>query len=251
MEAIGFARKPFAPAASATVVEFQTVLGNFSVNLFDDTTPQTVANFLDYVNNGAYTNSIVHRVVPDFVVQGGGFVYDGSLPVEGIMTNDPVANEPALSNLRGTIAMAKVTGQPDSATSQWFINLVDNQDALDGQNGGFTVFGIVMDDGMDIVDAIVDIPRFTLSNVSTSVPLRDVSDGTEDPDEDNFVIVNAIVVTDSATTTNTDLLPPENTIITTPPAVEEGGSGGGAPGLPGLAALALVALRSRLKAPAS
>lgn len=232
-----------APAASATVVEFQTSLGNFSVNLFDDTTPQTVANFLDYVNNGAYSDTIVHRVVPDFIVQGGGFTYDGSLPLGEVMANDPVANEPALSNLRGTIAMAKINGQPDSATSQWFFNVIDNDGTLDGQNEGFTAFGIVMDDGMDIVDEIAGLSRFSITGVSTTVPLRDFTDASTDPDGDNFVVINAVVVTDSTVTTNTDLLPAENTIVTTP--VPSGG--GGVPGLPAVAALGLLALRSTSK----
>ncbi|MFK7888718.1 MAG: peptidylprolyl isomerase [Gammaproteobacteria bacterium] len=235
-----------APLASATVVEFQTVLGSFRVNLFDDTTPQTVANFLDYVNNGAYSDSIVHRSVPDFVIQGGGFTFDGALPFGDIATNDPVVNEPELSNRRGTISMAKVSGQPNSATSQWFINTIDNQGALDGQNGGFTAFGIVMDNGMDVVDAIADLARFNFGGAFTTVPLRDYTDTTVDPDGDNVILITAIVVTDSTTTTNTNLLPPANTIITTtPPTDNGGGSGGGAPALPGLLALGLLALRQR------
>lgn len=235
----------FAPQASATVVEFQTVLGNFSVNLFDDTTPQTVANFLDYVNNGAYTDSVVHRSEPGFVIQGGGFTYGGTIPLDTVTANDPVANEPVLSNRRGTIAMAKVSGQPDSATSQWFINLVDNQGALDGQNGGFTAFGIVMDDGMDVVDAIAALQRFNLGGAFSAMPLRDYTDTTMDPDGDNIVIVSAVVVTDTATTTNTNLLPPANTTINPTTPTDSGGGGGGAPGIPGLMALAALALRRR------
>jgi len=236
-----------APQANATVVEFQTVLGSFSVNLFDDTTPQTVANFLDYVNNGAYTDSIVHRSEPNFVIQGGGFSFDGALPFGTIDANAPVINEPELSNVRGTIAMAKLNGQPDSATNQWFINLSNNANSLDGQNGGFTVFGIVMDDGMDIVDAIADLPRFGFGGAFGTLPLRDYDDPDVDPDGDNIVIINAVVVTDSSTTTNTDLLPPVNTIITTPaPGSDDGG--GGAPALPGLVALSLLALRRRAQA---
>ncbi len=66
--------------SSATIVEFQTVIGHFEVNLYDNATPATVANFLDYVNNGAYTNSVYHRSVPGFVVQGGGFTFDMTVP---------------------------------------------------------------------------------------------------------------------------------------------------------------------------
>ena len=119
--------------SDATVVEFQTVLGNFQVNLYDNDTPTTVTNFLDYVNNGAYTNAIMHRSVPNFVVQGGGFRFDTTWPATSIAANPAIVNEPEFSNIRGTIAMAK-TSQPDSATNQWFFNLSDNSANLDVQN---------------------------------------------------------------------------------------------------------------------
>lgn len=235
--------------ANATVVEFQTVLGNFSVNLFDETTPATVANFLDYVNNGAYTDSIIHRTEPDFVIQGGGFTYDGTLPVGTVATNAAVANEPELSNRRGTIAMAKLANQPDSATSQWFFNLVDNQTTLDGQNGGFTVFGIVMDNGMDVVDAIADLQTFNFGGALTTLPLRDYTDTTIDPNGDNFVVITGVVVTDSTASTNTGLLPPANTIINEPapttPITIDGGGGGGASSPLALMAVWLLALVRR------
>ena len=93
--------------SNATIVEFQTVIGNFEVNLYDNATPATVTNFLDYVNNGAYTNSVYHRSLPGFVVQGGGFTFDMTVPLNAIPTNPPVTNEPEFSNVRGTIAMAK------------------------------------------------------------------------------------------------------------------------------------------------
>ncbi|MEM6638952.1 MAG: peptidylprolyl isomerase [Pseudomonadota bacterium] len=236
----------------ATVVEVQTVLGNFEINLFDETTPLTVANFLDYVNNGAYTDSIVHRTDPGFVIQGGGFTYDGALPFDTIPANDPVMNEPELSNRRGTIAMAKLGGDANSATTQWFINLSDNQGNLDSQNSGFTVFGIVLGDGMDVVDAIGALPRFNFGGAFGTLPLRDYTDTTMDPDEDNIVIVNAIVVTDSTVSTNTDLLPPVNVAqnpppSTTPPADNnDGGGGGGAGGAFAIGALGwFVASRRR------
>ena len=77
----------FPRIADATVVEFQTVMGDFEVNLYDINTPGTVTNFLDYVNNGAYTDSIYHRSVPGFIVQGGGFFFDMALPLEPIPAN--------------------------------------------------------------------------------------------------------------------------------------------------------------------
>lgn len=245
----------FATSAGATVVEFQTVLGNFSVNLFDQTTPATVTNFLDYVNNGAYTDSIVHRTEPGFVIQGGGFSYDGSLPINSIVQNPAVVNEPELSNVRGTIAMAKIGGDPNSATNQWFISLADNTSVLDGQNGGFTVFGIVTGNGMDVVDAIAALPRFDLNlgSAFTTLPLRDYTDTAADPDADNFVLINAVVVTDTTVNTGANLLPPVN-VVTNPPApvpapaptpTSSGGGGGGSMGVVGLLGLGVCWVRRR------
>ena len=96
----------------ATVVEVQTSLGNIQINLFDETTPKTVENFLSYVNSGTYANNIIHRSVPGFIIQGGGFTYSDDTATGGILLDDvptdlSVVNEPKLSNLRGTLAMAK------------------------------------------------------------------------------------------------------------------------------------------------
>ncbi len=238
--ACSFVALAMTPAAQATVVEFQTVLGSFSVNLFVETTPATVTNFLDYVNNGAYTDSIFHRSVPDFVIQGGGFTYGGTLPLATVPANAAVANEPELSNVRGTIAMAKIGGQPDSATTQWFISLVDNSGDLDGDNGGFTVFGVVMDNGMDVVDAIAALDRFNFGGALAETPLRDYTDTTVDPDGDNFALVSDIVVTDTTVSTNTNLLPPVNVTINPPTPVTPPSSGGGGGGAFGLSSLFLM-----------
>jgi len=159
--------------AGATTVRIETYgFGGFNVELFD-TAPLTVANFLTYMSRGnatvgGYDATIIHRSaktydaatntnVP-FIVQGGGYgccnPFDGN-PIH-IGTSSPVPNEfsPSRSNVRGTIAMAKLDGDPDSATNEWFINLGDNSANLDKQNGGFTVFGRVLDPGMDVVDTI-------------------------------------------------------------------------------------------------
>jgi peptidyl-prolyl cis-trans isomerase A (cyclophilin A) len=218
--------------SEATIVEFQTVLGNFEVNLYDNATPTTVTNFLDYVNNGAYTNSIVHRSVPGFIVQGGGYRYDLTWPVAAISANPAIANEPEFSNLRGTIAMAK-TSQPDSATNQWFFNLADNSANLDVQNEGFTVFGEVVGNGMDVVDAIAALQRFDFGSPFGELPLR--SDNGGNPDMTNLVIITAVIVTDSTVDSAgaAGLTPTPNTLINqappTPPAI--GGGGGGSLGL--------------------
>jgi cyclophilin family peptidyl-prolyl cis-trans isomerase len=156
-----------ASIAEATIVRMETNgLGGFNIELYDADAPQTVANFLKYMargaasGNGGYDGTIIHRQIPGFIVQGGGYgccYFDGN-PVH-IAIDPPVPNEfsPSRSNVRGTIAMAKLAGDPDSATSEWFINLADNSANLDFQNGGFTVFGRVLDRGMDVVDEIATL----------------------------------------------------------------------------------------------
>ena len=240
----------FLPKTSdATIVEIQTVVGNFEVNLYDNTTPATVTNFLIYVNNGAYTNSIIHRaaVPAGFIVQGGGFTFGLAWPATAIAQNPSVVNEPELSNVRGTIAMAKLASDPNSATSQWFINLDDNSaggPSLDTQNGGFTVFGEVVGNGMDIVDAIDALQRFNFNGAFNELPLRSVPVG--DPDASNLVVVNRIEVTDTTVDSAAGLNPPVNTLINPPPQpvppvpAPTAGGGGGSLGLISLFALLLV-----------
>jgi cyclophilin family peptidyl-prolyl cis-trans isomerase len=108
--------------------------------LFSNRTPVTRTNFLKYVTDGDYANSFIHRSVPGFVIQGGGFrIINNS--IVSVPTDPPIVNEFGISNTLGTVSMAKLGGDPDSATSQWFISLGANTDILDPQNGGFTVFG--------------------------------------------------------------------------------------------------------------
>ncbi len=167
-----------APAQAQTLVRFKTVLGDFDVELLDAGAPQTVANFLAYLAGPDYDASFTHRSVPSFVIQGGGFAFaDGSFAL--VPTDPPVVNEFGRSNLRATIAMAKSAGDPDSATSQWFVNLVDNT-FLDTSNGGFTVFGDVIGSGMAVVDAIEAVPVFNASIIHPALdelPLRDFTAG--------------------------------------------------------------------------
>lgn len=149
-------------ASTGTMVRWLTNLGPIDLQLYDTAAPLTVANFLGYVNRGAYLNCFFHRSVPNFVLQGGGFTWgDKATGYSTIPTVAPVPNEfhVSRSNLRGTIAMAKLGGQPDSATDQWFVNLVDNSATLDAgrsvySNGGFTVFGRVTASGLAICDQI-------------------------------------------------------------------------------------------------
>jgi peptidyl-prolyl cis-trans isomerase A (cyclophilin A) len=133
----------------------ETSLGSFEVTLRPDIAPETVSNFRQYVADDYYDGLIFHRVIPGFMVQGGGFDAD----LRSQRTRQPVVNEarPTAKNLRGTIAMAR-TQNPDSATSQFFINLADNGFLDAGVRGpGYAVFGKVTD-GMGVVDAIASKP---------------------------------------------------------------------------------------------
>jgi cyclophilin family peptidyl-prolyl cis-trans isomerase len=161
------------PTAFATTVRMQTSMGVIDIQLMDAVAPATVANFLAYVNSGAYVNSFIHRSVPGFIIQGGGYSWNNvTNGVATVPANAPVVNEfsASRSNLRGTIAMAKLGGDANSATNQWFFNLADNSANLDGQNGGFTVFGQVTGNGMQVVDAIAGLPIVNANGTSTSGP---------------------------------------------------------------------------------
>jgi cyclophilin family peptidyl-prolyl cis-trans isomerase len=231
-----------AQAASATTVQFQTVLGDFEVNLFDKTTPETVKNFLAYVNANAYVNTIIHRSVSNFVVQGGGFKYAGEFPLVAIPQNAKVVNEPVYSNLRGTIAMAKLGTDANSATNQWFINLSnDNVSNLDKQNGGFTVFGQVTGNGMAIVDAIAALSKFNMGGAFTAIPLRNytATDNTNKVPvtDDHLMLIENIVVLNADPDTAASLNPTKNTLIN-----KKDDDGGGSMGLISLLMLGVLAL---------
>ena len=142
----------------ALVYVIETPLGDIPVQLFPNMAPQTVANFRAYADSGDWDGSLVHRSVPGFVIQGGGF-REVAGAYASIPTDPPVPNEPCLSNTAGTIAMARVGGQPNSATSQWFINLANNT-TLDSVDGGFTAFGRVVGGGMDVAQDIAALPIF-------------------------------------------------------------------------------------------
>ncbi len=237
-----------AGAASATTVQFQTVLGDIEVNLFDKTTPKTVENFLAYVKAEAYKNTIIHRSVAGFVVQGGGFSYKGSESLVAIPQNAKVENEPVYSNLRGTIAMAKIGEQPNSATNQWFFNISDNSANLDKQNGGFTVFGQVTGNGMAIVDAIAALSRFNMDNggVLGSIPLRNytAADSTNKVPVtgDHLMLIQNVVILNADPDTAASLSPTKNTLINKKDDDGGSGGGGGSSGLISLLVLGLLAL---------
>jgi len=166
------------PAFAGTVIKVSTSAGEFQIELFDSVAPATVANFLGYVNSGAYKDTVVHRLVPGFVIQGGWLTFnEAQQSFFEISTGPTVRNEFSVSNVRGTIAMAKLGGDPNSATSQWFINLADNPE-LNASNGGFTVFGRVMGTGMQVVDAIAALPPVTVINGLAPFPLINYNGGT-------------------------------------------------------------------------
>jgi peptidyl-prolyl cis-trans isomerase B (cyclophilin B) len=146
-----------AVAAESPKVALETDKGRIVLELYPDKAPATVKNFLAYVDAGHYNGTIFHRVIPNFMVQGGGM----TVSMKEKPTKPPVKNEAdnGLKNLRGTIAMAR-TQVPDSATAQFFINSVDN-DFLNHKNKtpqgwGYSVFGKVVE-GMDVVDAITKV----------------------------------------------------------------------------------------------
>jgi cyclophilin family peptidyl-prolyl cis-trans isomerase len=145
-------------------VALPTVFGDICFDLLDepDEAPETVQNFLGYFERGDFVNSFFHRLMPGFVLQGGGFRYTAADGYQRIPQDPPVANDPDpvnRSNVRGTVAMAKLGGDPDSATNQFFINLGNNAANLDNQNGGFTVFARVVAEDMAVVDAIAALHR--------------------------------------------------------------------------------------------
>ena len=154
------------------LIKLSTNMGDITIELFEDKAPETVANFLRYTKEGKLNGTIFHRVIPNFMIQGGGHMPDMSQ----IDTFDPIINESSnnLSNKKGTIAMAR-TSSPNSATSQFFINLRDN-DFLDMANSadgvGYCVFGQVTD-GIEIVDQIGVVSTGNNSGHS-DVPIENV-----------------------------------------------------------------------------
>ena len=158
---------------AAPSVEFQTNQGDFTVELYPEKAPKTVANFLQYVKDGYYENTIFHRVINHFMIQGGGFERDLSEK----NTRAAVVNEAGngLLNQTGTIAMAR-TADPDSATAQFFVNLIDNQfldyTGPDPDQIGYCVFGKVTS-GMDVIQKIGITHTNTVGRYS-DVPVKPI-----------------------------------------------------------------------------
>jgi peptidyl-prolyl cis-trans isomerase A (cyclophilin A) len=224
--------------AKATVVLLSTNQGDIRINLYDQSTPITVANFLAYVEAGDYSNVIIHRSASNFVIQGGGFVYQESGDINGIPvieanTNAAISNEPIFSNVRGSIAMAKLPGDPNSATNQWFINLtdnnaIDNRNNLDRQNGGFTVFGEVLAEDMTTVDTIAVLDRYNFGGAFDSIPLDgySITNPVTTPTNSNLVIISSISIIDPAEDSAASLNPMANVGPFIEPESESSGGGG-------------------------
>lgn len=233
-------------AAQATIVEVKTNLGNFEINLFDQSTPITVDNFLNYANSERFNNTVMHRSIPGFVIQGGGFIFEQQLPLTATATNAAIVNEPKWSNVRGTVAMAKLQGNPDSATNQWFINLSDNAANLDNQNSGFTVFGHINAQGMEVIDAIAKLARFNFPSIQ-DLPLQNYTAADRDNNKplvaDNFVTIESITVVDASPNT-------EDSVAKIPSTASDNKPGtilsSGSFGLVSLFSLMLIAARRRI-----
>lgn len=153
-------------------VQLSTSQGNVTLELDPVNAPVSVNNFLSYVRSGFYANTLFHRVIDGFVVQGGGFT-SGMTMKSDLQAPISLESTNGLSNLRGTVAMARAD-VPDSATSQFFVNLVDNTylDFRDAANPGYAVFGQVVQ-GLDVIDAIAKVPTGTVGGFA-DVPLTDV-----------------------------------------------------------------------------
>ena len=155
------------PAPGNPVVEVTTTMGDFTLELYKDRAPVSVENFLQYVQEGHYEGTVFHRVIPGFMIQGGGYTPElVEKPVR-----PPIRNEATngLNNVRGTLAMAR-TRVLRSATSQFYINVADNRSKLDHrgyapEDFGYAVFGRVLT-GMDVVDKIVAVPTAAKGEMS-------------------------------------------------------------------------------------
>jgi cyclophilin family peptidyl-prolyl cis-trans isomerase len=158
--------------AANPVVLVETSMGNFKIELFEDKAPVTVKNFLQYVNDKHYDGTVFHRVISDFMIQGGGF----EPGMKEKKTRDPIKNESSngLSNLKYTVSMAR-TSEPNSATAQFYVNVKDNTflDKAKARDGvGYCVFGRVID-GTDVVDKIKAVETGNAKGFE-NVPTKDV-----------------------------------------------------------------------------
>jgi len=198
-----------AQAPADLLARFRTAAGDIIVQLYEYEKPVTVGNFVRLVEADAYRNTFFHRCEPDFIVQGGGFITQnpastnlfelyGFVPHFGPITNEYAVGR-QYSNVYGTIAMAKLDGNPDSATSQWFFNLGDNSSGLNSSNnGGYTVFGRVVSgfnvlqdfNSLSISNGIVDLTQFYGPGASAFRNLPVIYSGHVPPHYNELIYVN-------------------------------------------------------------
>jgi peptidyl-prolyl cis-trans isomerase A (cyclophilin A) len=179
--------------AQVTLTRVNTGYGPIDIKLTDTDTPITVNNFLAYINARRYDNTFFHRLVKGFVLQGGGYSFP---PVTAVPKFGAIQNEFNVrrSNVRATVAMAKTSGNPNSATSEWFINLADNAGNLDNQNGGFTVFGAVTTPSMAIVDTIAALDVVNAGSPFDTLPLASRPAGSNPIARENLVNLSTVRV---------------------------------------------------------
>lgn len=203
-------------AAAQTMVRIDSVLGPIDVRLMNAQAPQTVANFLAYVRAGDYTDVFFHRnawttsgtppTPRPFVIQAGGYRATPTSGIAQVASRGMIVNEASASrsNVRGTLAMAKIAGNPNSATSEWFINMGDNTflDAT-SNNGGYTVFGRVTTPGMAVADAIAQLTIVSLTGTPlTELPVMNWQSGTTTLTREHLVRFNEVRELANATATD-------------------------------------------------
>ncbi len=205
------------PGVTGQIAQFNTVLGTFNVELLASAAPQTVANFLTYVNGGAYTNSMIHRSASlnggtstaNWIVQGGGYIFTD--PNAGPVTIPPNPSNPVLPleynlpNSAGTIAMARGSAT-NSATTQWFFNVNDNTSVLGPSNGGgYAVFGRVLGTGLSVISAIAAVPTYNAGTGTAfeTLPLQNVQSGQTSIALSNLITINSVAVIPVYPTNNT------------------------------------------------
>jgi peptidyl-prolyl cis-trans isomerase A (cyclophilin A) len=195
-------------ATDSTYVRFNTSLGTIDVQMLSSPgeAPMNVANFMNYVTTNAYNGTFIHRSIPGFVIQGGGYFFQGT-NIAAVAQNSAVTGEPGISNQRGTLAMA-LTGGPNTGTNQWFFNLTDNSfldtqrtvtnpDGSQSVSGPFTVFGVVANaSSLAVMDAIAAVPTFAYSSPFDNLPLENFTtadyNGQVSPPLADFLYVNSI-----------------------------------------------------------
>lgn len=191
--------------ATSTLINFNTNMGSFQVDLYDQLVGSTVNNFLSYTNSGAYNNTVIHRLQDDTtqgigIVQGGGYTPGATLNVfSHIATSAMIPLQYRMDNSFRTISMAR-TSDPNSATSEWFFNTVDNTTDLgprqtgnpNTDSDGYAVFGHVMAGSMAVVNSMYVLPNVG-SSISDDFPLRNWTPGTQ-ATMDNYVVVSSVIV---------------------------------------------------------